>query len=260
MTARTRTMVAESQQVVLDTTDGRQDAKTETTRDYYLLDDVFQDMLTHNIHRSGKLSLDTLLEVTRGHPGLQFLYLSKGVPYRGAAWLVDGVCTHPSRCTRSVKCLQFVLTACSVTEYDGGWINIKVHNDGFEYAFRSGKQFRRHQGIPSNATRLSHKSLRLDAIDRFYCAGWVKIDWQDLIPQFPTIYKATVQKWDSVIAWYNYKFQRLELKMWPSKESKLPRLLISFEGGWPEEDYRVLAEPLRSRSSASWRNRGMNNS
>ena len=35
-----------------------------------------------------------------------------------------------------------------VAEYNGDWVNIKLHNDGFEYAFKQGIRIRRHKGIP----------------------------------------------------------------------------------------------------------------
>ena len=57
------------------------------------------------------------------------------------------------------------------------------------------------------------------------------------MPQLPTICKTTAQQFVEVIAWYNCDHKRLDLEFWPAEDNQLPCLRITYEGGYPYEEY-----------------------
>lgn len=96
-------------------------------------------------------------------------------------------------------------------DYD--WINLKLANIGFHYHnFSSGAEISRH-----NST------------------GWKSLNPTQALEWFPVLVTASAPYFKSANVFYNYKEQRLDIKLYPKGGSKA--MLLTFEHGYPDEEY-----------------------
>ena len=77
--------------------------------------------------------------------------------------------------------------------------------------------------------------------------GWVRVDWEDLSRQLPTVCQNVDNTFDKVLAWYHHEHARLDLQFYrPNPSNKvLPGLRITYEPAYPVEDDEEMPQSLK---------------
>ncbi|KAG2491162.1 hypothetical protein HYH03_010375 [Edaphochlamys debaryana] len=104
------------------------------------------------------------------------------------------------------------------------FINIRLPNDGFTYA---------HSGQREEDEMFRHR-----------CGGWVELDGTLLMEFFPNLGKNVGNYFTSIVFYYNYKEQRIDVQLFTDAPSA-PGLQLTFEPGYPYRDDQSQQRPLR---------------
>ncbi|PNH06782.1 hypothetical protein TSOC_006804 [Tetrabaena socialis] len=104
------------------------------------------------------------------------------------------------------------------------FINIRLPNNGFTYA---------HSGQREE-----------DEIFRHRCGGWVELNGTLLMEFFPNLGKIVGNDFTSIVFYYNYKEQRIDMQLFTDDPSA-PGLQLTFEPGYPYVDEQSQRRPLR---------------
>ncbi|EFJ41276.1 hypothetical protein VOLCADRAFT_107749 [Volvox carteri f. nagariensis] len=98
-------------------------------------------------------------------------------------------------------------------------VNIRLPNDGFS-------------------------RLREEEIFRHRCGGWVELDGTLLMEFFPNLAKIVANKFTSIIFYYNYKQQCIDMQLFTDDPST-PGLMLTLEHGYPYMDDQSQRRPLQ---------------